>query len=170
MAKVWGALLSVEARGQVGDHLQFRIDRGIAHARHPPRRAQQNQRPPTAAQTAVRARYRAILAAWRALPQSERDTWDLTAKGQPASVSGWNLFFVYQMVNMITKYWALRLRSNGAYSWGVKSGALFERYNRIPFDRKLYLVVEAIGPFDSRDLAYEVGFRKMWPGFLADLQ
>lgn len=97
MAKVHNPLFSFSARGQVGNHLQFRVDRGIGHVWKPPGRVKQNQRPPTAAQAAHRAYYAEATTDWRRIGEDRRAYYNALAHADRRSVSGWNLFVKYAL-------------------------------------------------------------------------
>lgn len=95
MARVENPLFSLGARGQVGNDLQFRLDRGITHVWRPPGRKHQNQATATAAQAAHRAYYAESLTDWRRLGPDRRSYWEAHARASSRQVSGWNLFVKY---------------------------------------------------------------------------
>lgn len=97
MARVKGPLMSMEASGNVAGQLQFRGNRHGTHVYRPTDPRQQNQGQATQKQTAVRARYRQINAAWNAMSAPERDDWNATAETDPRAVSGWNLYLAAAM-------------------------------------------------------------------------
>jgi hypothetical protein len=97
MAKVQGPLLSISARGQVGDALQFRVDRGTTHVWRPPGRKRQNRGTPSAAHVAHRAYYAEALTDWRRMGADRRAYYDAQAVAAPHSLSGWNLFVKYSL-------------------------------------------------------------------------
>lgn len=97
MAKVRNPLFSLGARGQVGDHLQFRLDRGTTHVWRPPARARQHQGTPTPAQAAHRAYYAEAVADWRRIGADRRAHYQARAIADPRAVSAWNLFCKYAL-------------------------------------------------------------------------
>jgi len=97
MAKVQGPLLSIGARGQVGDDLQFRVDRGTTHVWRPPGRKRQNRGTPSAAQVAHRAYYAEALTDWRRLGPDRLAYYTAQARADSRPVSGWNLFVKYAL-------------------------------------------------------------------------
>lgn len=92
MARVTGPCMSLGARGQVGDQLQFRLDRGVTHVWRPPGRGKQNQGEPTPAQAAHRAYYAEALIDWHRMGADRRAHYNDLAASQARQLSGWNLF------------------------------------------------------------------------------
>lgn len=92
MAKVTHPLLSLEARGTVGQDLTFRHGAKAANVYRPPLRQSAARTRTSAAQQTIRDIYREALAAWRALNPGTRETWNALAVADPRAVNGWNLY------------------------------------------------------------------------------
>lgn len=90
MAKVKGPFLSTSASGSIAGKLTARTTPRGAVVLAYSRPGSRNPAPPSQAQLDHRATYGALVAAWRALSQGERDQYD--ADAAPLAISGWNLF------------------------------------------------------------------------------
>lgn len=94
MAKTTGPLFSGTASGTVGGHLDFVRVAGAAVVRCMSRiRANSRDgktRAATPAQAAVRARWSLGIAAWHALTDGERASWNLA--GEAVGITGFNYF------------------------------------------------------------------------------
>ena len=101
MAKIKGPLHSIRASGRYASNLIFRdTPHGpVATRFHFPGSA--NDITPSAAQLANRDNYGALVAAWRALTQPDRDQWDVDAL--PFGFSGWNLYLRSNFVRGIER-------------------------------------------------------------------
>lgn len=55
------------------------------------------KKPPSSDQVHQRNRFRAAAAAWRSLPQPQREAWELASKRAHLSCHGYNLFVYYQL-------------------------------------------------------------------------
>lgn len=91
MAKITNPLFSLEAHGNMASGLvQFRLDRGRAHAYRPPKPAEQNQKTPSEKQAAQRARFDIIKTIWRDLTPAQKAVWEAKAD-ENGTMKGWSL-------------------------------------------------------------------------------
>jgi len=92
MARVTDPLFSKSASGRLGRDLLFRGGGSGTRVSRPPDPSRTNQGAPTAGQAAVRARYSAAAAQWRALDPDQREQWQFAAAADPRNLHGWALY------------------------------------------------------------------------------
>lgn len=86
MAKVKGGLFSLEAKGSIGNALNYQMPPGGGIVRLKSKSGGQ----PSAAQLARRAAYKSLVASWQALTQTQKQVYKDSAKNM--GITGWNLY------------------------------------------------------------------------------
>lgn len=86
MAKVRGGLFSLEAKGSIGNALNYQMPPGGGIVRLKSKSGGQ----PSAAQLARRAAYKSLVASWKALTQPQKQVFKDSAK--TLGITGWNLY------------------------------------------------------------------------------
>lgn len=97
MAKVTGPLLSMDARGKIGNTLVFMGWKGIKTVRQFVVPANPN----TASQQAQRARMAASVATWKDLAGDDRTAWGAWSGYEPKPMSGFNAFTKAASKNLV---------------------------------------------------------------------
>lgn len=101
MTKVYGALHSQTASGNMAKGImQFRTMNGVTHAYKPVPPAKQNQRIPTAAQTAQRLQFTEARDSWQSLEPSEKQAWSIGAAAI-GKMNGWNYYLSVYLAKSI---------------------------------------------------------------------
>jgi hypothetical protein len=92
MAKVFGAGLAIDAKGTIGKGLTFQGRPKGSVAMKMPRSKQTSLDNPTAPQAAQRAAVKALVLAWQAMSQTDKDQWDVLAKASGLNIAGYHYY------------------------------------------------------------------------------